>query len=60
MIKAITSNIYTASLDWVRNVGEAVEGPPTNNVGEIEAATKAIQIARTCGKKERKLYENLV
>lgn len=31
------------------NVGEAVEGPPTNNVGEIEAATKAIQIARTCG-----------
>jgi len=32
-----------------KNVGEPVEGPPTNNVGEIEAATKAIQIAKSCG-----------
>lgn len=33
----------------LKNVGEPVEGPPTNNVGEIEAATKAIQIAKSCG-----------
>jgi ribonuclease HI len=32
-----------------RNVSEPVVGPPTNNVAEIQAATKAIQVAQTCG-----------
>ena len=43
--------LKTPIVELVRNVGEPVEGPPTNNVGEIEAATKAIQIAKSCGKK---------
>lgn len=34
---------------FIRNVSEPVMGPPTNNVAEIEAATKAIRIAKCCG-----------
>ena len=33
-----------------RNVSEPVVGPPTNNVAEIQAATKAIRVAQECGK----------
>lgn len=33
----------------LRNVGEPVDGPPTNNVAEIQAATKAIKVAKSCG-----------
>lgn len=32
-----------------RNVSEPVNGPPTNNVAEIQAATKAIKVAQDCG-----------
>jgi len=31
------------------NVSEPVKGPNTNNVAEIEAATKSIQVAKSCG-----------
>ncbi|XP_032796784.2 ribonuclease H1 isoform X1 [Daphnia magna] len=36
-------------VDHALNVSEPVEGPPTNNVAEIQAATKAILVARQCG-----------
>lgn len=43
-------------IDHPLNVGDPVEGPPTNNVAEIEAATKAIKVAKSCG--VRKLQIN--
>ncbi|XP_046455643.1 ribonuclease H1-like isoform X3 [Daphnia pulex] len=36
-------------VDHPLNVSEPVVGPPTNNVAEIQAATKAIQVAQNCG-----------
>lgn len=36
-----------------RNISKPVDGPPTNNVAEIEAATQAIQTAHSCGTKSK-------
>ena len=43
----------------IRNVSEPVIGPPTNNVAEIEAATKAIQVAKSCGIDSNNFHKEL-
>ena len=41
--------IIIDKLNVCRNVSEPVKGPATNNVAEIEAATRAVQVAKRCG-----------
>jgi hypothetical protein len=45
ILKSFIYSFYFA----LRNVSEPARGPATNNVAEIEAATRAVQVAKQCG-----------
>lgn len=49
---AFTKGIYWILLSYTRNVGKPVTGRATNNCGEIQASTLAIQLAGDCGVKK--------